>query len=250
MAHLRCDVRSDVMGMNTSLEVVLPDQGRMRDAPVIYLLHGLSDNCSCWSRFTSVERYAAAKGAAVIMPEVQRSFYADMALGIDYFSYVREELPQICGRLFGLSARREKNYVMGLSMGGYGALKCALTAPKQYAGCAAFSAATEMEKRAAFASGRMARELQAVLGAGGKIPPEMDLYALLRKRKGAQLPRFFLTCGEQDALYQENARFAKALEERGAGVRFQHWEGDHRWEVWDKSLAMALEEFLPSNGKK
>ena len=138
---------------------------------------------------------------------------------------------------------------MGLSMGGYGALKCALSAPKRYAGCAAFSAAIEVEQLVTFASGRMARELQAVLGPEGKIPPEADPYALLNRRKGAQLPRFFVTCGEQDALYQENARFVKALEERGADVRFEHWEGDHRWEVWDKSVAMALEEFFPA-GKK
>lgn len=249
MAHLRCDIKSDVMGMYTSLEVVLPDYGRMKDAPVIYLLHGLSGNCSDWSRFTAVEQYVAKKGAAVIMPEVQRSFYADMALGIDYFSYIREELPQTCSRLFGLSLRREKNYIMGLSMGGYGALKCALSAPKRYAGCAAFSAAIEIEPLIASASGRMARELQAILGPERKIPPEADPYALLNRRKGAQLPRFFVTCGEQDALYQENVRFVKALEERGADVRFEHWEGDHRWEVWDKSVEMALEEFFPA-GKK
>ena len=249
MAHLRCDIKSDVMGMYTSLEVVLPDYGRMKDAPVIYLLHGLSGNCSDWSRFTAVEQYVSQKGAAVIMPEVQRSFYADMALGIDYFSYVREELPQTCSRLFGLSLRREKNYIMGLSMGGYGALKCALSAPKRYAGCAAFSAAIEIEPLIASASGRMARELQAILGPERKIPPEADPYALLNRRKGAQPPRFFVTCGEQDALYQENVRFVKALEERGADVRFEHWEGDHRWEVWDKSVEMALEEFFPA-GKK
>lgn len=244
MAHLRCDVKSNIMGMTTSLEVVLPDEGQMKDAPVVYLLHGLSDNCSNWSRFTSVERYASEKGAAVIMPEVQRSFYADMALGIDYFTYVQWELPQICGRLFGLSAKREKNYVMGLSMGGYGALKCALTSPKQYAGCAAFSAAIEMENRLQYASGRQARELQAVVGPKGKVPPAMSLYALLKKRKVTQLPKFFITCGEQDGLYEENVCFVDSLEKKGASVRFEHWEGKHQWEVWDKSVRMALEVFL------
>ena len=244
MAHVRCDIKSNVMGMTTSLEVVLPDEGRMKDAPVVYLLHGLSDNCSNWSRFTSVERYANEKGAAVIMPEVQRSFYADMALGIDYFAYVQRELPEICGRLFGLSARREKNYVMGLSMGGYGALKCALTAPRQYAGCAAFSAAIEMEKRIQYAEGRLARELQAVMGPDGKVPPEMSLQALLQKRKGSQLPKFFITCGEQDALYAENVHFVDSLKKKGAAVRFEHWEGNHQWEVWDRSVRMALEVFL------
>lgn len=244
MAHLRCDIKSEAMGMYTSLEVVLPDTGRMKDAPVVYLLHGLSGNCSDWNRFTSVERYASEKGAAVIMPEVQRSFYADMALGIDYFSYVQQELPQICARLFGLSTRREKNYVMGLSMGGYGALKCALTAPKQYAGCAAFSAAVEIEKRVQLVEGRMARELRAIVGPEGRVPPEMSLQTLLQKKKGTQLPKFFVTCGEQDALYGENIRFVEELKKKGASVRFDHWEGDHQWKVWDKSVELALDEFL------
>ena len=74
--------------MNTSLEVVLPDGGKLRDAPVVYLLHGLSDNCTGWTRYTAIERYARDKGAAVVMPEVQRSFYTDMALAVDYFTYV------------------------------------------------------------------------------------------------------------------------------------------------------------------
>lgn len=230
--------------MSTSLEVVLPDAGRLGDAPVIYLLHGLSDNCACWTRYTAIERYARDKGAAVIMPEVQRSFYADMAMGPDYFTYVSRELPRICARLFGLSGKREKNFVMGLSMGGYGALKCALTYPKQYAGCASFSAVTEMDSRAARADERFARELQAIFGMERRIPPEASLQALLAKRRASQLPEFFITCGEQDGLYPENCRFAEALEQKGAAVSFSHWPGDHTWDLWDKSVDLAIRALL------
>ena len=56
-----------------------------------------------------------------------------MACGLPYFTYVSEELPTLCRRMFSLSAAREKNYVFGLSMGGYGAMKCALTYPGRYA---------------------------------------------------------------------------------------------------------------------
>ena len=38
--------------------------------------------------------------------------------------------------MFGLGAAREQNYIFGLSMGGYGAMKCALTYPDRYAGAA------------------------------------------------------------------------------------------------------------------
>ena len=244
MAHLRCDIKSDALGMNTSLEVVLPDEGKLKDAPVIYLLHGLSDNCTRWTRYTAIERYARDKGAAVIMPEVQRSFYADMAMGPDYFTYVSKELPQICAHFFGLTNKREKNFVMGLSMGGYGALKCALTNPKQYAGCASFSAVTEMDSRAARADERFSRELQAIFGMELKMPPESSLQALLAKRKSFQLPKFFITCGEQDMLYPENCRFAEALEKKGAAVSFNHWPGDHTWDLWDRSVDLAIKAFL------
>lgn len=244
MAHLRCDVKSEALGMNTSLEVVLPDAGRLKDAPVIYLLHGLSDNCTGWTRYTAIERYARDKGAAVIMPEVQRSFYADMALGPNYFTYVSKELPQLCAHFFGLSARREKNYIMGLSMGGYGALRCALANPKQYAGCASFSAVTEMDSRAARADEQFGKELQAIFGVDRRVPPEASLQALLAKRKAFQLPEFFITCGEQDALYPENCRFAEALEKKGAAVNFSHWPGEHTWDLWDKSVELAIKAFL------
>ncbi len=244
MAHLRCDIRSEALGMNTSVEVILPDEGKMKDAPVIYLLHGLSDNCTAWTRFTAIERYARQKGAAVVMPEVQRSFYADMALGPGYFTYVSRELPQLCAHFFGLSGRREKNFVMGLSMGGYGALKCALTNPKQYAGCASFSGVTEIEGRAARADERFGREFQAIFGPERKVPPEASLTKLLEKRKAYQLPKFFITCGEQDGLFPENERFAEALEKKGAAYSFNHWPGDHTWELWDKSVELAIKAFL------
>ena len=138
MAHMRCDFRSDAMGMNTSMTVILPEKTDLSQVPVVYLLHGLEDNCTGWARYTSVERYAREKNAALVMPEVQRSFYADMDRGLPYFTFIHDELPEICRGFFGFSAKREKNYLMGLSMGGYGTLKCVLQTPERYAGAAAF----------------------------------------------------------------------------------------------------------------
>lgn len=245
MAHLRCDIKSQVLGMTTSLEVVLPDEGKLRDAPVVYLLHGLSDNCSGWCRYSAVERYAFNHGAALIIPEVQRSFYTDMALGLDYFTYVSRELPKLCAHYFGLGARREQTYIMGLSMGGYGALKCALTYPKHYAGCASFSAVTDIRRRSAECPDSQNREeFQAIFGPEVKVPANASLFDLLGRRKAEDLPKFFVTCGEQDVLYEENCRFVRALEEKGAAVDFRHWPGDHTWDLWDRSVGMAMDLFL------
>lgn len=103
MAHLRCDFRSDAMAMNTSMTVILPEKTDLSQVPVVYLLHGLEDNCTGWTRYTSVERYAREKGAALVIPEVQRSFYTDMEQGIPYFTFIHDELPEICRGFFGFS---------------------------------------------------------------------------------------------------------------------------------------------------
>lgn len=121
MAFLRCEIASESLRMATAVDVILPDKGDLSEVKTLYLLHGLTDDCTGWTRYTAVERYVRERGLAVVLPEVQRSFYTDMAYGLPYFTYVSEELPAVCRRMFGLGAAREQNYIFGLSMGGYGA---------------------------------------------------------------------------------------------------------------------------------
>ena len=139
MAFFHCEIASESLRMATAVDVILPDKGELSEVKTLYLLHGLTDDCTGWTRYTAVERYARERGLAVVLPEVQRSFYTDMAYGLPYFTYVSEELPAVCRRMFGLGAARDQNYIFGLSMGGYGAMKCALTYPDRYAGAASFS---------------------------------------------------------------------------------------------------------------
>ena len=142
MAFFKGSIRSQSLGMDTELTVVLPfDRAAVpeTECPAVYLLHGHGENADVWTRMTSAERYANAYGVALVMPEVQRSFYTDMAMGLSYFSYVTKELPDACQHLFHLSSRREDRFVAGLSMGGYGALKLGLRCPDLFAGCAGFS---------------------------------------------------------------------------------------------------------------
>ena len=87
MAFFRCDVMSESLGMATSVLVTMPDTGDLAAAPVVYLLHGLTDNCTGWLRYTQAEHLARTHGAILIVPEVQRSFYTDMVYGLPYFTY-------------------------------------------------------------------------------------------------------------------------------------------------------------------
>lgn len=234
MAFLHVDYSSKALEMETCFQVVLPDEGDLKQVKVIYLLHGLTDNCTGWARYTACERYARERGVALVMPEVQRSFYIDGVHGLKYFTYVSQELPQAVHRMFGLSLEKEKSYVMGLSMGGFGALKCALTYPERYAGCGSFSGVTDLEGMRALPDGSLRSwEFDALLGAGKRAGAENDLFLLAEKKN---LPPIYLSCGEQDRLYGLNVKFAQHLEKLGAKYRFDHRAGAHTWDFWDQSL--------------
>jgi S-formylglutathione hydrolase FrmB len=111
---------------------------------VLYLLHGLSDDHTAWSRYTSIGRYAEAAGLAVVMPAVHRSFYANESAGHRYWDFVSEELPEVVRTFFQVSDRSEDTFVAGLSMGGYGAVRLALTFPGRYAAAASMSGALDI----------------------------------------------------------------------------------------------------------
>lgn len=247
MAHLRCDFRSNVMDMITSMTVILPEGVNQSDIRVVYLLHGLADNCSGWSRYTNVERYAREHNVALVIPEVQRSFYADMDQGIPYFTYIHDELPGICRNFFGFSEARGKNYIMGLSMGGYGAMKCALNSPERYAGVATFSAVADIGEFVKTLSNNK-QQFQAIFGRELEIPESCDLMALARKAEIAALPRMYMACGEEDGLYAANSRLSALLQERGADIRFEHWTGNHDWVFWDTAVCKAMNCLLKENG--
>lgn len=249
MAHIRCDFRSETLDMGTSMTAFLPEGMDCSKARVVYLLHGLADNCTGWARYTSVERYARRYNVAVIIPEVQRSFYADMKQGLPYFTFVSKELPRICSNMFGLSQERRLNYIMGLSMGGYGALKSVFNLPDRYEGCATFSAVTDIADSVANMRGQRALEYEAIFGKGRTVSKNCNLFAMLEsfKHSGApasEMPQFYMSCGRQDGFLAQNENFAEKLVQAGLDCKFESWDGVHNWDFWDPAVEKAFAYFF------
>ena len=141
MALVHTHFFSNTLGRGVGCEVILPqkstrligmDTKETGKIPVLWLLHGASDDETIWQRRTSIERYVAPLGMAVVMPSVEVSGYADLAHGGNFYSYVAKELPAVMEGFFGFSRAREDNFVCGLSMGGAGALKIGLAAAPKY----------------------------------------------------------------------------------------------------------------------
>lgn len=256
MAFIQANIYSNVLEMEVNLNVILPQttnkvigtssQQATTDVPVLYLLHGMGGNHSVWERRTSIERYVADHGLAVIMPSTDLGWYTDTAYDMKYWTFISEELPEICHELFPqLTTKREKTYAAGLSMGGYGALKLGLAKPENFAAIISLSGAISVGNRMDdLLMIRKAKFWEGVFGPldqikGSVNDPQYLLEELVKSDKTA--PRIYLACGESDFLYQANQEMTDSLKANGIGVTFEHGPGEYNWVFWDQWIQRALE---------
>ena len=259
MALIKCDFFAESIGMSTSMHVILPQKSmgqigldsidRVREKyPCLFLLHGLSDDDSIWMRRTSIERYVAPLGLAVVMPNVHRSFYSDMKYGGDYWTFISEELPQIVRSFFPLSDKREDNFVAGLSMGGYGAFKLALRKPESYCAAASLSGVLDMVMRINNTEQNLNDALVPIFGENIDISgTEDDLLYCAEKVAGLpedKQPELYQCCGTEDFLYQENISFREHAKKLGLKHIYEESSGTHEWGYWDRQIQRVL-EWLP-----
>lgn len=252
MALIHIGFFSESLGMCVSCDVILPQQGtkgqigmaggvRSEKHPVLWLLHGASDNHTIWQRRTSIERYAAPLGLAVVMPNAHLSSYADMAHGGKYYTYISKELPEKMRQFFPFSEKREDNYIAGLSMGGAGCLKIGLANPDQYAAIGSFSAgASNVRPWMSDDPVRRARN-ERVYGDRKLEGTEEDVLGSAKKivKAGGPFPRIFHACGSEDFLL-ENAHATRDFFQSIPGNPFDYTyleaPGAHTWEFWDEHI--------------
>ena len=174
---------------------------------------------------------------AVIMPAVHRSFYTDMAHGYRYWTYISEELPVVVRALFPLSEARKDNFVAGLSMGGYGAFKLAMTFPERYAAAASLSGVVDIALAVSAEEEDWLREVKLIFGNRSKVSGSLnDLFYLanqLAKTKELPLP-LYQWCGTEDPLYILNIRFRDHARSLGLNLTYEEGPGEHEWGAWDR----------------
>lgn len=240
---------SESLGMQMEALVVIPQKKTSSEIGVatntqqgkykcLYLLHGLSDDHTIWLRRTSIERYATEYGLCVVMPNAHRSFYTDMHCGYRYYTYIAEELPALIQEFFNISDKREDNYVAGLSMGGYGALKIGLRNPERFCKIGALSAAIDMNQRI---DNPIRNDVMRPIFGDGDVAPEDDVFQLIHiHEKDAVKPEVYMACGLEDFLYAENIRFLAEIREAGYDVTWRESHGIHNWEFWDEYIQYVL----------
>ncbi|MGD0749803.1 MAG: alpha/beta hydrolase family protein [Anaerolineales bacterium] len=244
---------SDLLATRCTVNVLLPQRrpANPQDAyhppfRVLYLLHGYSDDQTAWQRWSSIERYAEGLNLAVLMPAAQNSFYTDMAHGGKFFTFLTDELPAVAHDLFPLTSERTDTFVAGLSMGGYGAFKLALSRPDLFAAAASLSGAVDIAKVVKPnddpENDAWLVTMRNIFGDLEKVENgPNDLFALARKVSQSGLkPRLFQYCGTEDFLYQDNLHLRDFIRPLGFDYTYEETPGDHSWVYWDRMIQKVL----------
>ncbi len=256
MALFHMNFFSEALKINVSADVIIPQKSNAligmqtkaeESYKTLYLLHGLSDDHTIWQRRTSIERYVADKNMAVVMPSAERSFYTDMKYGGAFMTYITEELPRVCRSFFkGMSDRREDNFVAGLSMGGYGALKMGLLKSDSFCGIGALSSAIDMYGRAKNCPYEAKAYWESIFGDPESIPNSVNSIEYLAKSaasSGTPLPYIYMWCGREDGLLEENRQAKELFESLGYKLDYNESPGDHSWFYWDREIQKIVEIF-------
>ena len=224
------------LGKSIRLVVLLPDGVDPAKCPLLYLLHGLSDDSSSWLHRTRIETYAAEHGLAVVMPDGGKSWYCNQSGALNYYDYIAKEIPEFLMRTFRLGGDPSKRFIAGLSMGGYGAMKFALREPGSFAAAAGFSGSTDPV--------RVATRHPAIYEAAFKTTPwapEDDLDHLVENYPvDVPKPRLYVSCGTKDERMYCSEHLRDHARKNGFEVVWDDEPLNHCWEFWDHQIRKAI----------
>jgi enterochelin esterase-like enzyme len=206
-------------GEATFAILVPPDyESSQRRYPVIYLLHGGTQNHTAFPARAWFAKEVSRRNVIVVMPHVPPFAYTMRSGGAPpaFEDFIAGDLVPYVDEKYRTVAKREARAIGGLSMGGFGAVLAGLRHPELFAIAGAFSGA--------FSGGR-----------------ETMLATAVAALSGADAPFFYLACGVADPVLPAGRALVTLLEERGIAHEYREVPGAHTWDVWDPQTLAFLD---------
>jgi putative tributyrin esterase len=237
--------RSDALHRDMTYRVFLPkgiaEQSKL---PAVYLLHGGGGNFRDWSNYSDVSRFAK-EGMILVMPEGYSSYYVNAATRPQdrYEDYIVHDLVADAESRFPISTDRINRAIVGVSMGGIGAITLALKHPDLYIYAGGISPAIDVPSRP-FSIKRPLqwRDHAAIFGPWeSQTRHSNDPFVLARSKDPNKAPYIFLSCGEQEGLMPANRAFAALLKQEHFRYEFHASPGGHDWNQWNNRLTVLFQ---------
>lgn len=249
-----------MLGRDVKYTIYLPSDyaSSERWYPVVYLLHGYTDDHTGWLQFGEINRYAdraIAEGTIppmiIVIPNGDSSYYINSYDGKEKYEdfFIKEFMPSI-EKMYRIKAKKQYRGVAGLSMGGYGTLIYSLKYPDLFAAAAPLSAAVRDDATAVGLSDEEWNETFAPLF-GGKLKGkerltkswyENSILKIVETKSTNDLKkvRYWIDCGDDDFLTKGNCLLHIALTEKKVPHEFRVRDGYHNWTYWRTGITDAL----------
>lgn len=248
-------VKSTILGKDVEYSLYLPPDydNTNRRYPVLYLLHGYSDDETGWTQFGEVKAIADKQirenqmtEMIIAMPDGGVSWYINSADGkVKYEDFfITEFIPFIDATY---RTRTEKRYrgIAGLSMGGHGTLIMAMKHPELFATAAPLSAGIFTKEELI----NMPEEnWNNVFGppygknkGADRVNDHLNknwVLALVETGNAEELSKvkYYIDCGDKDFLIKGNMALHALMIDKKIPHEFRVREGVHNWDYWRTAL--------------
>lgn len=247
-------IKSNILSAEVYYNVYLPDgYDNNSHYPVIYLLHGLSDDYRAWAQKGDMKLVAdelMASGecvpAVIVMPNAGGPDTANMWNG--YFNmpgwnyedfFFSEFIPSVEDK-FNSGGCKGQRAVMGLSMGGGGSTVYCQKHPEYFSSCYAMSAWLDNDKdnvRPHKEKDKLYMVTQAVREHSAlKFMENADESTLEQLRT----VKWFVDCGDDDFLFDQSVLLHQLMKRKKVKSELRIRNGVHNWEYWHTALRIAL----------
>jgi len=211
--------------------------------PLVYLLHGYSENYRQWSQTSDLQRLANDYGFLIVTPDGFTSFYINSPANKNsrYEDFFFKELVPKVHQSFNIDD--QNIFISGLSMGGYGALRYFILHSQYFNTAASASGALEIDyagfhkvSQKFWQTNRMTDDLIKNLG-----NPEVanwnnySISTLLKQNPSFRKP-FIFDCGTEDILYQNSENLKSLTSNLKIPATFISQPGEHNTEYWSRSI--------------
>lgn len=251
---------SKILDKEVEYSIYLPEdyEHSNRSYPVLYLLHGFSDDEIAWTQYGEVQEIADKEMESIntvpmiiVMPDAGVSWYINNHDGtVRYEDFFIEELIPYVDYAYRTRASKQFRAIAGLSMGGHGALIMAMKHPELFSSAAPLSSGIFTEEEF------MGMPQQTWDNAFG-VPYGPDLEGenritdhfkenfildLVQSRDPEALRsvRYYIDCGDKDFLIKGNMELHSLMIDLEIPHEFRVREGEHTWEYWRTALPEVL----------
>lgn len=246
--------RSHAMNKDIKAVVITPETyAQAAEFPVLYLLHGYSDNYSKWvNAVPAIKDLSDNYGIIIVCPDgAYGSWYFDSPVdpAFKYETYVTKELTNWVDTNYKTIPKREGRAITGLSMGGHGALYLAFRHQDVFGAAGSMSGGVDIRP---FANNW---DLTQRLGKQSEYPERWEQHTvmgLLHLLTPNSL-KIIIDCGTDDFFYGVNQQLHKELLYRNIPHDYLVRPGAHNWEYWTNAIqyqTLFFHNYFSSNKKK